>query len=45
MGDYRTLPAGTGVALKMAKGERIEIRLARGLRVVDFWSTNLAVLA
>lgn len=40
MGDNRTLPAGTGVALKMAKGERIEILLAHGLQVVDFWSMN-----
>ena len=40
MADYRTLPAGTGAALKMKQGERIEILLAHGTQVVDFWSMN-----
>jgi uncharacterized protein len=42
MGEWKTLPGGTGAAARMKRGERLEIKLAHGLQVVDFWSMNAA---
>jgi hypothetical protein len=44
MADYRTPPAGAGAAVQMKRGERIEIKLAHRLQVVNFWSLKLPVL-
>jgi len=42
MAETRTLRGGTGAAVRMKRGDRIEIKLAHGLQVVDFWSMNAA---
>jgi uncharacterized protein YcgI (DUF1989 family) len=38
MSAYEILPGGTGAAVRMKRGQSLEIRLGHGLQVVDFWS-------